>query len=1288
MKSYKMIIIFFLILFASIGFVCGADVSTTDNSFEINDANQTIDSNLDTESNEETYNNLNDEIKIESDTVDLKNDYKYNEEIDKINRIEIVNKENFVIEGNNHYIDGDNKAIGFYIINCNQLTIQNLYIKNCDQFGIYLYNTSIRLENLSFENNHGNIGGGIYSHQSTITCINNRFEENYASEGASIYLYKSILNIEDSTFKNLNPIYWSIIYGETSQIYVTNCTFENISSGYASAIYNNYITIVKRSRFYNLYANLTAGAIGIKGGNQFNTISQTIIEDCEFMNVSSKRNGGAIYLDINGAGGFGGNSIINNTIFNNCSSQFGGAILQLGGVINVIYSNFINNNAIYNGGALYTSNTSTTYVKASRFTDNRAGYGAAVYVDYSLGQFEQNIFKDNTAVAGGGIYSYDTVLMVVTSNFTNNKEAIHSVFTNNGSYERNNNFGNDTQIWDDVNYKTNVYYQGKEIILNRIPVIGNATDGYFNLKDQGLVTPVKNQGKLGACWAFGINGAFESAFLIATNISLNIPENDVFALALVYSIYGDNVKYEPGNYRNGAGYYLSWLGVVPEDDELDELGKITHIKFKEDAYHMLDVIMVSVNDIMGIKESLTKYGAMELFMYGSALNDNNYYNTNTNSIYYNGNHSGDHYVTIVGWDDNYSKDNFIITPPGDGAWICKNSWGTEWGDEGYFYISYYDTSLNNSQLTGFIINNTELYNKVYQYDVGGFSGFIQGRMNYTNTYTSEGNDLIGGVGTYFENPNTDYTITIKVNGREVYVQNGKSSHAGFSTIILDEYIPINVNDIFSVTINSASVPIRADTRQYYIANSSTVQNEDITQRGWVAPIKVYTINKLEPEIHIEVANITTDKNEIINITVNGVKDKEIIVYVNDKLYEINNGTIELTNLDEGSYEVIVFYAGDEIYDSGSNSTSFWAIENKEYYVTINDIITSNNTINITALSNIRNDIIKGELYFILPDGTKINGNYNIDGSWWAVHSFDYGTCNITASYIGLDGVIVNNGTITVKKGLPIDLNNISIYVDEVANVIVNVPTEINGQIITITVNGISQNITVNEGEARGSFTGLAAGNYTILAEYAGDDTHFANSTTAELTVNKLNTVLIANPVTTTYNINKDLIITLKDNYDNVISGAKITVNINGGKTYTTDSKGQVKIPIQTLTPKTYTAKITFAEDPKYTQSSLNVQITVKKANAKITAKNVNFKANTKIKKYTITLKNNVNKGINKAKLSLKINGKTYTATTNSKGQATFKITKLTKKGSYTGLITYPANQYYNKLTKKIIAKVK
>lgn len=88
------------------------------------------------------------------------------------------------------------------------------------------------------------------------------------------------------------------------------------------------------------------------------------------------------------------------------------------------------------------------------------------------------------------------------------------------------------------------------------------------------------------------------------------------------------------------------------------------------------------------------------------------------------------------------------------------------------------------------------------------------------------------------------------------------------------------------------------------------------------------------------------------------------------------------------------------------------------------------------------------------------------------------------------------------------------------------------------------------------------------------------------------------------------------------------------------------------------------------------KIVIKKAASKITAKKKTFKSKTKTKKYIITLKNNKGKAIKSVKVTLKIKGKTYTAKTNSKGKATFKITKLTKKGKYSAKIRFAGNGYY------------
>ena len=128
------------------------------------------------------------------------------------------------------------------------------------------------------------------------------------------------------------------------------------------------------------------------------------------------------------------------------------------------------------------------------------------------------------------------------------------------------------------------------------------------------------------------------------------------------------------------------------------------------------------------------------------------------------------------------------------------------------------------------------------------------------------------------------------------------------------------------------------------------------------------------------------------------------------------------------------------------------------------------------------------------------------------------------------------------------------------------------------------------------------------------------------------------------------------------------------------------MPTNGLAPKAYTAQITFDGNAVYDKSSYDVKVTVNKANPKLTANAKKFNPKVKIKKYTIILKDNVGKAIKKATVTLKVNGKTFKAVTDSKGKATFKITNLKKKGNYKAVITYAGNTFYNKATAS--AKIK
>ena len=240
--------------------------------------------------------------------------------------------------------------------------------------------------------------------------------------------------------------------------------------------------------------------------------------------------------------------------------------------------------------------------------------------------------------------------------------------------------------------------------------------------------------------------------------------------------------------------------------------------------------------------------------------------------------------------------------------------------------------------------------------------------------------------------------------------------------------------------------------------------------------------------------------------------------------------------------------------------------------------------------------------------------------------------------------------------------------------------------VSVVINQKEYNVSVVNGT--GSLKGtdkLAANTYNVEASYAGEYPYAASTNTTTFKVEKviINTALTAPKVSATYNVAKNLVITLKDANGNVLVGKYVTVKVGTiSKNLKTDKNGQVSVNVATLTPKTYTASISFAGDTLYNAKSIKANVVVAKATPKLTAKKATFKAK-KTKKYTVTLKDNKGKAINKVKVTIKVKGKTYKATT-KKGKATFKLTKLTKKGTYKATIKFAGNSLYKAVTKKSV----
>ncbi len=834
---------------------------------------------------ENSFSNLDDEIKNTSKSLDLNQNYAFNNGTDNKNGI-VISKDNFVLNGNGNTIDGKNQS-RIFNITAKNVTLSNLILTggNAEKGGAIYSSGPLTLNNVTFISNYASKNGGAVAVYENVTtnCNNSQFIDNYAGEGgSSIVVVKGKLNIYNTYITSKIIAKAGQIMGSVdSQFYLENITFANTTAAYSPAIYlvGSKIRIIN-SKFINLKANITAGAMSLREGGE------VYISNCEFINTTSSKNAGSIHVDITGySPGNVGNVTIVDSIFKNTYSEFGGAYIQLGGQFWINNTEFINSHAMFNGGAIYLSFTESQ-INNCTFESNGVGiienysyYGGAIFSDMSTLNITDSKFFNNVASAGNAIYAYDTSFSINGSTFKNNTNAIFSVFTKKFNIDANNVFNNDTVSTNNTFYATIMVGEGMQLTLGNNTINVDAIPSKFDLRDWGWVSPVRNQGWMGACWTFGMSSALESALLKATDFGFNISMNNMKTV-MKYSPYGALEVFEGGANLASVGYLLSWFGAIPYGaDTYDEVGKLTEPIITGRNIHVQDVIFIPNNEIPNgtqIKLAILKYGSLDVSFFGQSSYDDEaeYYNPKTHAQYTDLPETANHEVSIIGWDDNFPKEKFLITPPGNGAWIIKNSYGSEWGDNGYLYVSYYDKALlkyKPGKVTDYavatIIENTVPYNKNYQYDITWLSNFAQsnGTISYMNVFEALDDDLIAGVGTYFNESGVSYTVKIFVNDELKLTQEGVSPYVGYHTIKLGNYVPVKKGDVFKAVITSNWVPylLLEDTRVHYTQNISFVSFDGKTWKdaynlGYINCLKVYTVADDSKIINNE--NITVEYN--------------------------------------------------------------------------------------------------------------------------------------------------------------------------------------------------------------------------------------------------------------------------------------------------------------------------------------------------------------------------------------------------------------------------------------------
>lgn len=354
----------------------------------------------------------------------------------------------------------------------------------------------------------------------------------------------------------------------------------------------------------------------------------------------------------------------------------------------------------------------------------------------------------------------------------------------------------------------------------------------YDLREYGLVEPVTDQGDTGLCWVIAANSAASGTLMEQfPQISFSPVHTAWFARR-----GNEEEEFIPviDPYMSGGtdgiavAAMSAWKGPVfsnkapinaNDTKELDEKLRWDADYHLQDAYYMPYGVYYDKEIDLTVDNEITK----QLIMDVGAITINYYasnpdtYNEETSAYYNDEDYSADHAVLLVGWDDNYPKENFCEgnQPQSDGAWLVRNSWGTNWGNDGYFWLSYEDKSISSGN--AYILEEKDNYEKNYQYDINGWSfslGLSEDEMEAktakaSNIFTAENDEMLEAVSFYTTDAGTKYLISVYTNVEEgkpesgtlmLDSQKGIEPYAGYHTIELDKAVKLEKGKKFSIVI--------------------------------------------------------------------------------------------------------------------------------------------------------------------------------------------------------------------------------------------------------------------------------------------------------------------------------------------------------------------------------------------------------------------------------------------------------------------------------------------------------